>query len=116
MMNPIGASIVNKPSKQPFLITNAARSQEELFRDRHRRYLLMMGGRAGLLVLGTILVSMRPPLMWPSLALCVVGMVLLPWIAVLVANDRPARKRTERAAFTLAHEPKPAAIEQPARP
>ncbi|WP_250032792.1 DUF3099 domain-containing protein [Paractinoplanes maris] len=97
---------MNKSSKQPFLITSAARSQEELFRARHRRYLLMMSGRAGLLVLGTVVVSVRPPVMWPWLVLCVAGMVLLPWIAVLVANDRPARPTTERAASTLADEPR----------
>jgi hypothetical protein len=30
------------------------------------------------------------------LVLCVVGMVLLPWLAVILANDRPAKSRAER--------------------
>jgi hypothetical protein len=106
-------SSIVKQSKQPVLITNAARSQEELFRDRHIRYLLMMGVRVGLLVLGTVVVSVRPPLMWPWLALIVAGMMLLPWIAVLIANDGPARSKAERVASALAHEHKrQAAIEQ----
>ncbi|XVU28204.1 DUF3099 domain-containing protein [Actinoplanes sp. CA-054009] len=87
-----------KPSKQPVLITSAARSQEELLHGRHKRYLLMMSVRAGLLVVGTVVVSAHPPLMWIWLVLCVAGMVLLPWMAVLLANDRPARSKAERAA------------------
>ncbi|WP_369076907.1 DUF3099 domain-containing protein [Paractinoplanes atraurantiacus] len=53
-----------QPSKQPVLITNAARSQQELLRARHKRYLLMMSVRAGLLVVGTVVVSAYPSRMW----------------------------------------------------
>jgi Flp pilus assembly protein TadB len=88
---------MRKQSDRAVLITDAARSQQELFRDRHVRYLLLMSARAGCLVLGAVLVSVHPPLLWPWLVLCVVGMVLLPWVAVLVANDRPARSKAERA-------------------
>ena len=84
---------MKKQSERPVLITNAARSQQEQLRSRHTRYLVMMGVRVGLLVVGTVVVSVRPPLLWLWLALCVAGMVLLPWIAVLIANDRPARSK-----------------------
>jgi Flp pilus assembly protein TadB len=104
---------VKKQSERPFLITNAARSQEEQFRSRQIRYVLMMSVRAGCLVLGAVLVSVHPPLLWPWLVLCVAGMVLLPWMAVLMANDRPARSKAERAASEVPREQRrQAAIEQ----
>lgn len=53
----------------------------------------MMSLRAVCLILGAILVSARPPLLWLWLSLCGVGMVLLPWLAVLLANDRPPKER-----------------------
>ncbi|WP_127504781.1 DUF3099 domain-containing protein [Actinoplanes solisilvae] len=104
---------MKRQPKGAVLVTDAARSQEELVRSRHIRYMVMMGVRVGFLVLGATVVSLRPAPLWPWLVLCVTGMVLLPWFAVLVANDRPARSKTERAASELAHRPKQqAAIEQ----
>jgi hypothetical protein len=91
----IGVPIVKK---QPVLITDAARSQDDQFRSRQIRYVTMMGLRAACLILGAVLISVRPPLLGLWLVLCASGMVLLPWAAVLIANDRPARSRAERAA------------------
>jgi hypothetical protein len=56
-------------------------------------------------------VSTRPPL-WPLwLVLCIVGMVLLPWLAVILANDRPPKTKAERlAANRRYHEATPAAL------
>ena len=96
--------IVKKQSERPVLITNAARSQEAQFRSRQIRYVSMMSIRAGCLVLGAVLVSVHPPLLAVWLGLCVAGMVLLPWMAVLIANDRPAKSKAERAASELAKE------------
>jgi hypothetical protein len=74
------------------LITDAPEDPERELRRREIRYVLMMTVRAGCLVLGAVLVSTKPPL-WPLwLALCLFGMVTLPWFAVLLANDRPARR------------------------
>jgi hypothetical protein len=56
--------------KQPILITDAARSQDEQFRSRQLRYVTMMGLRA----------------------------------AWLIANDRPARSKAERAAAAAEQE------------
>ena len=84
--------------KQPVLITDAARSQDEQFRSRQIRYVTMMGLRAACLIVGAILISARPPLLSVWLVLCAAGMVVLPWAAVLIANDRPARSKAERAA------------------
>lgn len=88
--------------KQPVLITDAVRSPEEQYRSRQIRYVTMMGLRATCLIVGAILVSVRPPLLGVWLALCAAGMVLLPWAAVLIANDRPPKTKAERAASELA--------------
>jgi hypothetical protein len=84
--------------KQPVLITNAARSQSDQLRTRQIRYVAMMSARAGCLILGAVLVSVRPPLLPLWLILCAAGMVFLPWAAVLIANDRPPKSRAHPAA------------------
>ncbi|GID25919.1 DUF3099 domain-containing protein [Paractinoplanes brasiliensis] len=96
--------------KQPdraVLITNAERSPDDQFRSRQIRYVTMMSIRAACVVIGAILVSARPPLLPLWLILCALGMVFLPWAAVLIANDRPARTKAERAASAAAREAKP---------
>ncbi|WP_250001604.1 DUF3099 domain-containing protein [Actinoplanes sp. M2I2] len=96
--------------KQPdraVLITNAARSQDDQFRSRQIRYVTMMSIRAACLILGAVLISVRPPFLGVWLILCAAGMVFLPWAAVLIANDRPPKSKAERAADALAREPKP---------
>ncbi|WP_117208791.1 DUF3099 domain-containing protein [Allorhizocola rhizosphaerae] len=75
----------------PILITDAKISQEEELRRRERRYILMMGTRALCLILGAVLVMLKVPLLGLWLPLCLVGMVLLPWLAVILANDRPPK-------------------------
>ena len=77
----------------PVLITDAAESPEKELRRREIRYVIMMSIRALCLIAGAILVSTRPPLLGLWLGLCVAGMVLLPWLAVILANDRRPRKR-----------------------
>ena len=93
--------------KQPVLITDAARSQDDQFRSRQIRYVSMMSIRAACLILGAVLISVRPPWLALWLTLCAAGMVFLPWAAVLIANDRPPKSKAERAADALAREPKP---------
>jgi arginine exporter protein ArgO len=80
------------------MITDAARSQGDQLRSREIRYVTMMALRAACLITGAILISVRPPLLPVWLILCAAGMVLLPWMAVLIANDRPAKTKAERAA------------------
>ncbi|MFC0004050.1 DUF3099 domain-containing protein [Micromonospora siamensis] len=77
---------------QPILITDASRSQDDQLNSRQKRYVLMMGVRVACLVVGAILVGVRPPLLWLWLSLCGLGMVLIPWLAVLLANDRPPKE------------------------
>jgi hypothetical protein len=90
--------------KQPVLITDAARSQNEQFHSRQIRYATMMGLRVLCLIAGAILLSLRPPLLPLWLIVCGAGMVILPWTAVLIANDRPARSKAERAAAAAERE------------
>lgn len=71
----------------PVLITEAQPSYEEEFAHRKRRYLLIMGMRFPCLILAGLFYHTW----WLAVALVVLS-IPLPWIAVLIANDRPARK------------------------
>lgn len=90
----------------PVLITDAQQSQEEQLRIRERRYIIMMLIRVVCVIAGGVLVSVRPPLLWLWLVLCAVGMTVLPYVAVVLANDRlPTQRhrwRRPRAATTAA--------------
>ncbi|MBB4760519.1 DUF3099 domain-containing protein [Amorphoplanes digitatis] len=88
---------MKKQPERPVLITNAARSQSDQLRSRQIRYVSMMSVRAGCLILGAILISVKPPLLPLWLILCAAGMVFLPWAAVLIANDRPPKSRANPA-------------------
>jgi hypothetical protein len=92
----IGDVSVKKQPERTVVITDASRSQGEQLRSREIRYVTMMGLRVACLIAGAILISVRPPLLPVWLVLCAAGMVLLPWMAVLIANDRPARTKAER--------------------
>jgi uncharacterized membrane protein len=71
----------------PVLITEAARSYEEEYAARKRKYLTMMALRLPCLILAGIFYETW----WLALGFVLLS-VPLPWMAVLVANDRPARK------------------------
>ena len=102
---------MKKQTERPVLITDAARSQSEQLRSREIRYVTMMGLRISCLILGAVLISIKPPLLPLWLILCAAGMVLLPWMAVIIANDRPARSKAERGT-PRRREPRIAAVEQ----
>ncbi|SCF28940.1 DUF3099 domain-containing protein [Micromonospora chokoriensis] len=84
--------MVKRQAYQPILITDASRSQDDQLNSRQRRYVLMMGIRVLCIVVGAILVGANAPLLWLWLPLCGLGMVLIPWLAVLLANDRPPKE------------------------
>jgi Protein of unknown function (DUF3099) len=73
------------------LITDAEYSQDDQLHSREIRYAVMMGIRAACLVLAAILVSVHAPLLKLWLPLLLIGMLVLPWFAVVLANDRPAK-------------------------
>src|SRR5436305_3432095 len=78
-----------KRARRPHVITNAERSPTEERRYREIRYLLMMSVRALCLVAAAVLISVRPPRCWPGLPGSAVGMVLVPWSALTLANAGP---------------------------
>ena len=71
----------------PVLITDAARSYEDELRTRKRRYALMMGMRVPCMVLAAVFYNTP----WLAVTLLVLS-IPLPWMAVLVANDRLPKK------------------------
>jgi Protein of unknown function (DUF3099) len=78
---------------QPVLITRAAQPYEEQHRERVRKYLTIMSWRIPALLLAALAYGM-----WHngliSLAILMAS-IPLPWIAVLIANDRPPRRAEE---------------------
>lgn len=105
---------MKRQAYQPILITDASRSQDDQLNSRQKRYVLMMGIRVACLVAGAILVGAKAPLLWLWLPLCGIGMALIPWLAVLLANDRPPKEQ-HRLANKLHHRP-PAATPPTALP
>ncbi|TQR85573.1 MULTISPECIES: DUF3099 domain-containing protein [Mycobacteriaceae] len=78
---------------RPVLITRAAQPYEEQHRERVRKYLKIMSWRVPALLGAALAYGI-----WHngliSLAILVAS-IPLPWIAVLIANDRPPRKAEE---------------------
>jgi hypothetical protein len=78
----------------PVLITEAAPSYDEEHAARKRKYMLMMGLRFPCLILAGVFYHT-----WWLALLFVVLSIPLPWVAVLIANDRPPRKAEEVSRF-----------------
>ena len=88
-------------SPDPVLITDAQRSYEEELSTRKRRYALMMGMRLPCMILAAVFYQTP----WLAVTLLVLS-IPLPWMAVLIANDRlpkkivdPHRYQAERRAL-----------------
>lgn len=82
---------------RPVLITAAAPAYEVQHRQRVRKYLTLMGFRIPALVLAALAYGA-----WHNgliSLLIIAASVPLPWIAVLVANDRPPRSNNEPRRF-----------------
>jgi hypothetical protein len=75
---------------EPVLITDAAKSYEEDLATRKRRYAVMMGMRVPFMVLAVVFYQTP----WVAVTLLVLS-IPLPWMAVLIANDRLPRRREE---------------------
>jgi len=82
---------------RPVLITAAALSYDEQHRARVRKYMTLMAFRIPALLLAALAYGT-----WHngliSLAI-VAGSIPLPWMAVLIANDRPPRQPDEPRRF-----------------
>jgi hypothetical protein len=84
---------------QATVITAAEPSYDEQFRARRKRYLLMMSMRVPCLILATVFYQTP----WLAILIIVIS-IPLPWMAVLIANDRPARKRSKVIPGTINYE------------
>ena len=84
---------------RPVLITRAAPAYEEQHRQRVRKYLTLMSFRIPSLILAAVAYNI-----WHngliSLAIILVA-IPLPWMAVLIANDRPPRKAEEPRRYDM---------------
>jgi uncharacterized membrane protein len=74
----------------PVLITGAAPSYADQARARKRKYTIMMLMRVPCLLLAVVFIN----IWWLALLFLVLS-IPLPWVAVLIANDRPPRKQEE---------------------
>jgi hypothetical protein len=88
---------------RPVLITAAAPAYEDEHRARVRKYVILMACRIPALILAAVAYGV-----WEnglvSLAIIVVS-VPLPWIAVLIANDRPPRRAEEPRRYAARRTP-----------
>lgn len=71
------------------LITSASASYDDEYAHRRKKYAIMMATRALCVVAAALTYRFS---VWLALAFIVGGMVL-PWCAVIIANDGPAKKR-----------------------
>jgi Protein of unknown function (DUF3099) len=72
---------------RPVLITEAEPSLEEQHRARKRKYSIMMSLRVVFLILAASFYKVT----W-LMGICAICAVTLPWMAVLIANDRPPKR------------------------
>lgn len=82
---------------RPVLITRAAPAYEVQHRQRVRKYLTLMAFRIPALILAAVAYNI-----WEN-GLISLGIIVLsiplPWMAVLIANDRPPRRAEEPRRF-----------------
>ncbi|MEV0359803.1 DUF3099 domain-containing protein [Nocardia sp. NPDC050697] len=94
----------------PVLITEAAPSLEDQHRARVRRYTVIMAFRIPCLLGAALAYSL-----WSNalISLLIIAVSIpLPWIAVLIANDRPPRTKDEPSRWDR---PRPALESRPHR-
>jgi hypothetical protein len=85
------------------VITEAEESIPDQLRRREIRYAWMMGLRAVCVIAAVLITAAKVPYSMVWVGLCIAGMVLLPWIAVLVANDRLPKKESRFSAHFGGH-------------
>src|SRR6202167_6186020 len=90
---------------RPILITAAAPAYEVQHRQRVRKYLTLMAFRIPALILAAVAYGA-----WHNglISLLILGASIpLPWMAVLIANDRPPRRPDEPRRFDNARQRTP---------
>jgi hypothetical protein len=76
--------------QQTFLVTTAGESPQADRRQREKRYLILMGLRV-IAVVAAILVG-RVTHSGPVLIGLIIAAMVLPWLAVVIANAGPSRR------------------------
>jgi len=76
---------------EPVLITTAAESGDDEYDRRRTKYAILMALRAIAVIAAALTYRVS---IYLALAFVVAGMIL-PWCAVLIANDRPAKRRRQ---------------------
>ena len=84
-------------ARHPALITSAASSFEEQQRARVRKYTILMACRIPALIIAALTYSALDN--WVLPLIIIAASVPLPWIAVLIANDRPPRGKDEPSRY-----------------
>ena len=88
---------VTQSGERPVLITSVGESPEDEYNRRRRRYSAMMAGRVVCIIAAFVVGSIYHNILLSLL--CVAGAAVLPWAAVLIANDRlPKAERARMAA------------------
>ena len=97
------------------VITDAAQSPAEELRQRQTRYIVMMLVRAGFLVLAAVLAMLaRAVARRCGWSVCLAGAVILPWLAVILA-ERPRPRPEYRLGNRFRPRPAPDAAGPAAR-
>jgi hypothetical protein len=77
---------------EPVLITTAPESADDEYDRRRKRYAIMMASRAICVLVAALTYRYE---LWIALVF-VIGGAILPWSAVIMANDRPPKSRQAR--------------------
>lgn len=85
------ASSQSSSRNEPVLITEAEPSQVDQHAARKKRYAITMAIRGVSLVLAAMTYTYS---IWLMAVFAVLGTVL-PWVAVVMANDRPPKKKID---------------------
>ena len=89
-MEPVASSQQSPRERrpEPVLITEAEPSVAEQHAARKKRYAITMGIRLVFIILAAVFYQ----IVWLMLLFAILGTVL-PWVAVVMANDRPPKKK-----------------------
>ena len=101
-------SVHHHSATEPVLITDAEPSLADQHAARKRRYVLTMAVRGISLVLAAVFYQT----VWLMVIFAVLGTVL-PWIAVVMANDRPPKKKIDPNRYKVSQPDR--ILEDPAR-
>ncbi len=96
-------------AREAILITQAQVSQDDQHKARVRRYLTLMSFRVPALVIAGIVYGATGS---GLLALAIIALSIpIPWVAVLIANDRPPREKGEIPRYKWSADSTPAEVE-----